>query len=228
LGVETGAADGIGSRAHPRSPSAPGADRSRPCTRSGSKGREPARARRAPRVRVSPTLARPGGSAMKNVSRHFARLARSLFRPAPRPAARRPFRPMLEGLEDRALLSTVTFHATDVPQRVDFPDVFTTSALNVPQSLTISSVKVQLDMTYPLDNDLTIDLIAPDGTDVPLSYFEGWGANFQNTTFDDSAATPIWAGNSPFAGSYQPEGSLSALAGGDGQGTRQLQIIRTG
>src|SRR5262249_35038258 len=191
----------------------------------------------------------PGGSAMKsNTSQGVARLA-GLFRhpSAPRPVRRPRFRPALEGLETRALLSALsvlnldqtagmttarpanlatssamTFRAPDVPQRVDSLDVFTPSFVDVPQNLTIASLKVQLDITYPLDNDLTIDLIAPDGTDVPLSYFEGWGANFRNTTFDDGAATPIWAGNSPFAGSYQPEGSLSALAGRNAQGTWQL------
>jgi subtilisin-like proprotein convertase family protein len=127
-----------------------------------------------------------------------------------------------------AVSSAAVFQAADLPKRVDFPDVFTTSFVNVPQSMTIASLKVQLNITYPLDNDLTIDLIAPDGTDVPLSAFEGTGANFQNTTFDDGAATPIWAGNSPFAGSYQPEGSLSALTGTNAQGTWQLQIVDWG
>jgi subtilisin-like proprotein convertase family protein len=163
-----------------------------------------------------------------NFSQRVARLAR-LFRhrSAPRRAGRPRFRPALEGLEERALLSTV-FRAIDVPQRVDFPDVFTTSSIDVPQGLTIASVKVQLDITYPLGNDLTIDLIAPDGTDVPLSSFEGTGANFQNTVFDDAAATPIWAGNSPFAGSYRPEAPLSSLAGKNAQGTWQLEIIDWG
>jgi subtilisin-like proprotein convertase family protein len=161
--------------------------------------------------------------------------------------SRQPCRPALECLEARTVPSTlsvvnlnggasahsavssgVVYKAVDVPQRVDFLDVFTTSFVNVPQSLIIASLKVQLDLTYPLDNDLTIDLIAPDGTDVSLSAFEGTGANFQNTTFDDSAATPIWAGNSPFTGSYQPEGALSALAGTNARGTWQLQIIDWG
>jgi subtilisin-like proprotein convertase family protein len=124
--------------------------------------------------------------------------------------------------------SGIVFRATDVPQRVDFPDVFTTSFVNVPQSMAIAGVRVQLNITYPLDNDLTIDLIAPDGTDVPLAAFRGSGANFQDTTFDDNAATPIWAGNSPFAGSYLPEGRLSSLAGLNAQGTWELQIIDWG
>src|SRR5262249_58407780 len=112
--------------------------------------------------------------------------------------------------------------------RVDFPDVFTFSSIDVAQSLAIAGVQVQLNITYPLDNDLTIDLIAPDGTDVPLSAFEGTGANFQDTVFDDAAATPIWASNSPFAGSYRPEAPLSSLAGKSAQGTRQLAIIDWG
>jgi subtilisin-like proprotein convertase family protein len=127
-----------------------------------------------------------------------------------------------------AVSGPVVFRATDVPQRVDFPDVFTTSYLDVPQSLTIANLKVQLNITYPLDNDLTIDLIGPDGTDVPLSYFEGSGANFQNTVFSDSAATPIWAGNSPFAGSYRPESPLSAFAGTNTLGIWELEIIDWG
>jgi subtilisin-like proprotein convertase family protein len=204
-----------------------------------------------------------------NFSRCVSRLAR-FFQPQPvaRPVARPRFRPILESLEDRALLSTlgvvnlgsgpgieagsshalvagsnssqmtasaspavsgpVVFHATDVPQPVDYLDVFTTSFIDIPQSLTLASLKVQLNMTYPLDNDLTIDLYAPNGTDVPLSSFEGTGANFQNTIFDDAATTPIWAGNSPFAGSYRPESPLAALAGMNAQGTWELQITDWG
>jgi subtilisin-like proprotein convertase family protein len=127
-----------------------------------------------------------------------------------------------------AASSPIVVRAADTPQPVDFLDVFTTSFVDVPQNVTIANLKVQLDITYPLDNDLTIDLISPNGTDVPLSYFEGTGSNFQNTIFADSAATPIWAGNSPFAGSYQPESPLSALAGTNAQGTWELEIIDWG
>jgi subtilisin-like proprotein convertase family protein len=129
---------------------------------------------------------------------------------------------------NQAASSQIVFHAGDVPQPVDYLDVFTTSFVNVSQSLAIGSLSVQLNITYPLDNDLTIDLIAPDGTDVPLSSFEGSGANFQNTFFDDVAAVPIGAGNSPFVGSYQPESPLSRLAGTNAQGTWELQIIDYG
>jgi subtilisin-like proprotein convertase family protein len=187
------------------------------------------------------------------MSHRLARLASFLWhRPARRPLARHRARLTLECLEERALLSTLgvvnldqgpgaaattarsaapsqtVFRATDVPQPVDFPDVFTTSSIDVGQNLTIASLKVQLNLTYPLDNDLTIDLIAPNGTDVSLSAFEGTGANFQGTIFDDAAATPIGAGNSPFAGSYRPESPLAALSGMNAQGTWQLQIVDWG
>jgi subtilisin-like proprotein convertase family protein len=145
------------------------------------------------------------------------------------------FKPALECLEDRAVPSTlnsvsptIVARAADVPQPVDYLDVFTSSYINVPQNAAIASVKVQLNITYPLDNDLTIDLIAPDGTDVSLSSFEGYGSNFQNTIFDDAAATPIAAGVAPFAGSYRPETPLSALAGKNAQGTWQLEIVDWG
>src|SRR5262249_45205573 len=127
-----------------------------------------------------------------------------------------------------AAASPLVFTSTDVPLPVDFPDVFTTSTIDVGQNLSIANLKVQLDISYPLDNDLTIDLVAPDGTDVPLSSFEGYGADFRGTVFDDAAATPIWAGSSPYAGSYRPESPLSAFTGHNTQGTWQLEIVDWG
>jgi subtilisin-like proprotein convertase family protein len=124
--------------------------------------------------------------------------------------------------------TTIVVSATDVPQWIDPLDLFTISSVSVSQSVTIASVKVQLNISYPYDGDLTIDLIAPDGTDVALSSFEGTGADFQDTIFDDAAPTPISAGDSPFAGSYQPESPLGALTGKNAQGTWQLEIIDWG
>jgi hypothetical protein len=64
-------------------------------------------------------------------SKFFQRVA-CFFRgrSAPRRAGRPRFRPVLAGLEERALFSTV-FGAVDVPQRVDYLDVFTTSDIYV-------------------------------------------------------------------------------------------------
>ena len=121
---------------------------------------------------------------MSKFSQPVARLAGLFRRPsAPRPVRRPRSRPTLEGLEDRALPSTLSvlnldsapgmtnvpaagvatagkptnsggvtaarsaslaapgdmvFQATDVPQPVDFLDVFTTSFIDVPQSVAIA------------------------------------------------------------------------------------------
>src|SRR5262249_11276618 len=85
-----------------------------------------------------------------------------------------------------------------------------------PQSVTIASLKVQVNVTYPRDSDLRIVLVHYDSAGflrsvLVLSDFVGSGANFQNTIFDDAAATPIGAGAPPFAGSYRPSEPLSTL-----------------
>jgi len=96
--------------------------------------------------------------------------------------------------------------------------------INVGQNLTIGSVTVKVNVTYPNDSDLALDLISPSGTDVALSYFEGFGRNFNATTFSDNAATPIWLGSSPFTGSYQPETPLADVAGENARGTWTLAV----
>ena len=56
---------------------------------------------------------------------------------------------------------------------------------------------------------LIIQLLGPNG---PLSLSQGngsGGANYINTTFDDSAAISITQGFPPFTGSYKPQNPLS-------------------
>jgi hypothetical protein len=178
-----------------------------------------------------------------NFAKRVAQLTRSLCRrPAARRAAPLPFRPALLYLEDRTLPSgmaampaavapsgPLVFRAADVPQTLLPSEVFVSSVINVPQNVTIGSLKVQLNITYPLDSQLRIDLFHIDSSGflrsvLVLSDFVGAGANFQNTTFDDAAATPIAAGVPPFAGSYRPTDPLSALAGQNAQGTWVLEV----
>jgi subtilisin-like proprotein convertase family protein len=96
--------------------------------------------------------------------------------------------------------------------------------LNVNQNMTIGSLTAKINITYPYDSDLAIDLISPQGIDVALSYFEGSGRNFTGTTFSDAAATPIWLGASPFSGAYQPETPLAGVAGLSARGTWTLAV----
>jgi subtilisin-like proprotein convertase family protein len=128
-----------------------------------------------------------------------------------------------------AASGALVLHSTDVPKTFNSFNVFASSVINVPQSVTLASLKVQVNVTYPMDSQLRIDLVHIDSAGnlrsvLVLSDFVGAGANFQDTTFDDSAATPIAAGVAPFAGSYRPSDPLSALAGQNAQGTWVLEV----
>jgi subtilisin-like proprotein convertase family protein len=128
-----------------------------------------------------------------------------------------------------AASGALVFQANNLPQTLLPSEVFVSSVINVPQNVTIGSLKVQVNITYPLDSQLRIDLIHIDPSGflrsvLVLSDFVGAGANFQNTTFDDAAATPIAAGVPPFASSYRPTDPLSALAGQNAQGTWVLEV----
>ena len=101
----------------------------------------------------------------------------------------------------------------------------------------VGDVNVSVRLNHTFDGDLVLSLVAPDGTTVLLSNNRGAGGdNFGSgandcsgtpTVFDDSAATAISAGTAPFAGSFRPDGLLSALTGREMNGTWKLRIADT-
>ena len=97
--------------------------------------------------------------------------------------------------------------------------------------LKVSSLTVTLNVTDPLDSSLTLVLVGPDGTTIPLAANAGGaGANFTNTTFSDTApangiVTPIATGTAPFGLTYQPVQPLSTYSGKTLDGTWTLQIL---
>ena len=102
------------------------------------------------------------------------------------------------------------------------PDVGTALSTNVVSGFgsMLKKVAVSLWLTHPIDSDLSLSLIAPDGTTVPLVAATGGGANFgsgsadaNRTTFDDAAATAIAAGSPPFVGTFRPQGNLANYIG---------------
>jgi subtilisin-like proprotein convertase family protein len=99
------------------------------------------------------------------------------------------------------------------------------STLSVSDSYSALDVDVNVNISYSLDSNLSVYLIAPDGTMVPLALNNGGGANFTNTTFDDEAAAWITSGSAPFSGSYQPQSLLAALQGKIVKGTWTLEVI---
>jgi subtilisin-like proprotein convertase family protein len=118
----------------------------------------------------------------------------------------------------------------------------TTSTITVsglPTNRAISNVKVNLDLFHQRDADLTLTLIAPDGTQVVLAQNRGGnGQSFIHTTFDDQALIPMSAlpvvnpatgvsqsiAAAPFTGNFIPDQSLSALIGKNPNGTWTLQM----
>ena len=90
---------------------------------------------------------------------------------------------------------------------------------------TIQSLTLGLNLTAPRDGDLTIKLIAQDGTTVILYQNPAdTGANFAGTTFSDAATTAIGAGAAPYAGTFRPSQPLGALAGHALDGVYTLEI----
>ena len=84
---------------------------------------------------------------------------------------------------------------------------------------------VQLGISYNYDDDLTIVLVSPSGTQVTLSDANGGeDGGYAGTIFDDAASTPISLGSPPFIGFFRPDQPLSALNGENGKGNWKLQV----
>jgi subtilisin-like proprotein convertase family protein len=117
------------------------------------------------------------------------------------------------------------------------PDVTFVESTNAVSGIggPISKVRVSVYLTHPNDGDLALRLIAPDGTMVVLSDFNGgpgdnYGADCapgSYTVFDEAAATSISAGSPPYVGTFRPEGALAAYigkSGADVNGNWRLQV----
>jgi aminopeptidase YwaD len=76
----------------------------------------------------------------------------------------------------------------------------------------VSNIKVNLNINHPNDGELTLMLRSPEGVQITLSQNNGTGgANYTNTTFDDSASVSITNGVPPFTGSYKPQVSFNSI-----------------
>ena len=124
------------------------------------------------------------------------------------------------------------------PLSVPIPDGGTgTYTINVPDTLAIVDLNVQVRLNHTFDRDLVISVTSPDATTVMLSNRRGGsGDNFGSgsndcngtfTTFDDEASTAVGAGTAPFAGSFRPDQPLSAFDGKVAQGSWTLTVQDT-
>lgn len=92
-----------------------------------------------------------------------------------------------------------------IPDLIIFQDTISINTIGK-----INDIKVNLSINHPDDGELLIMLKAPEGNQITLSSYNGnGGANYINTTFDDSASTSIINGIPPFTGTYKPQSPLS-------------------
>ncbi len=130
--------------------------------------------------------------------------------------------------------SPVQFTSTNVPKTVPVngQNSSTISITNYPTNQVVDSLIVNLSINSQTASALTITLIAPDGTPILLAenepFFGSGGANYTNTTFDDNAPFPIFFGNAPFTGTFQPEQALGQLTGHSINGLWRLQVSSNG
>jgi subtilisin-like proprotein convertase family protein len=118
--------------------------------------------------------------------------------------------------------------STNVPLGIpDNSSIGVWSTLSFPGSTNfVTHATVTLSITHSRDSDLSAYLVAPDGTQTTLfSNLSSSGANFTNTTFSDSASTPITSGSAPFSGTFTPSMPLSTFNGRWAGGTWRLRVV---
>jgi subtilisin-like proprotein convertase family protein len=110
--------------------------------------------------------------------------------------------------------------------------------VDVPTDGTVLKLVAAVRLDHGFDQDLSMSLISPAGTEVALSSDNGgdgdhYGGGTNDcsgtpTSFDDLAATPIADGTAPFTGSFRPEAPLVAFAGENQLGGWTLRIVDGG
>lgn len=124
-----------------------------------------------------------------------------------------------------------TFSNTDGQQDIPSPGSLS-STLQVASVIdSLRYVAVELDITHPFDDDLTLTLISPpvpgfpNGKSVILSNKRGGeGRNYSGTLFHDGAAIAIAAGTPPFNGTFIPDAPLAVLNGENPDGLWTLKV----
>ncbi len=100
------------------------------------------------------------------------------------------------------------------------------STINVTDPDQILDLNVTVNITHTYDGDITLTLIAPNGTNIVLSNRHGSsGDNYTNTVFDDQATATIASGTAPFTGSFKPDNPLSVINGLAAAGAWQLKVV---
>ena len=97
---------------------------------------------------------------------------------------------------------------------------------NSPFPLFVRDVSVAIDtILHPNDADLEISLLHLGVNDTVAYRVGGGGSNFIGTVFDDSSASPIASGTSPFTGTFSPSRPLNQFDGLDASGRWILKVF---
>ncbi|MFO0841894.1 MAG: proprotein convertase P-domain-containing protein [Gemmataceae bacterium] len=111
------------------------------------------------------------------------------------------------------------------------PDTGTvSSSFKVDDSLQVNDLSVSVQLTHPRMADLTVVLVAPDGSKVQL-FDGGTGTGFNNTIFDFFAPTPITAGGGTYNGTFRPVPGVDTavvVSGGAGYKVGDMLTVQGG
>jgi subtilisin-like proprotein convertase family protein len=95
----------------------------------------------------------------------------------------------------------------------DYVNLDRTISISGTNANAIDLSSVSLNLTHTWDSDLSITLIAPNGSFIDLSSNNGGsGDNYTNTVFSTSGGA-ITSGSAPFTGTFSPEQPFSNLTG---------------
>lgn len=112
-------------------------------------------------------------------------------------------------------------------QTIDIPLTVSGLTPNTIDTTNFGLESVCFDITHTYISDLTVSLIAPDGTTIQLfSSVGGGGDNMTGTCLNDDAPQSLGSGSAPFAGIYQPMGQMGMVNNGQNpNGTWYLRIL---
>jgi len=112
-------------------------------------------------------------------------------------------------------------------QSIDIPLTVSGLSPNSIDTSTFGLEQICLDITHSYVGDISIDLIAPDGTTVNLfSNIGGNGQNFQNTCLNSIATNNIGTASAPFTGFFKSTGEFGMVNNTqDPNGTWLLRIV---
>jgi len=126
-------------------------------------------------------------------------------------------------------LSCVALKVSDLPQPIDdaVNDAPKTTVFSFPvgYDLPIQDINVKVDIKHDWVEDLTLTLVAPNGSSILLSQqLGGSNANYEQTVFDSEVTPSIFNAEAPFSGTFAPIQSLESLYGTSAFGEWTLEV----